>query len=155
MKYVHINNTEKSQVFSMGGAVTVAYTHNGPYIYAAFAFCSPEDNFSKKIGRVKSSGRHKGNHVEPIKLNEGETPYDAVWRYLVEDFKTHVPADNPKFSTSCLAPFWLQGEILSDLLFGALTSDVEDHECFCAECDCEKEEETTGTTETRIANRHY
>lgn len=145
MKYVHINN------FAMGGAVTAAYEHKGNYICTSFAFCSPEDNFSKKLGRIKSAGRYEGGKTEDILLKEDESPYDAVWRYLVEDFKNNVPADNPKFSTSCLAPFWLQGEILSDLLFGAVTSEVEDHECFCAECDCEKAEETT----ERVVSRHY
>ena len=57
-KFMHFRTEglELDSISSKGGA-TAAYVEKGGKIYAAFAFCNPDDNFNFRYGRAKAKGR--------------------------------------------------------------------------------------------------
>ena len=59
-KIAHIRLKKTDNTINSNGGVTVAYEKlaNNVYKYA-LAFCHPHDNFSKKQGRAKATGRLK------------------------------------------------------------------------------------------------
>ena len=58
VKFIHLRrrNIEDGSISNSGG-VTVAFREVGANIEYAIARCSPYDNFSKKLGRIKAEGR--------------------------------------------------------------------------------------------------
>lgn len=139
MRFAHLTN------FAMGGAVTVAYkfndVENSDGIVASFSFCSPNDQFVKATGRKKAEARFYGGlkHQHFIKL-VGSGVHESVMNYLTKDFMKKVgPGDG--YSYECVAPIWLQGEILSDILFGDpqnfhADNDEASQDCLCTDCNC-------------------
>lgn len=47
---------ERGNINSHAGA-TVATKVEGPFLYAAVAFCNPKDNYNSHYGRAKAQGR--------------------------------------------------------------------------------------------------
>lgn len=81
----HVRNIVDGKIDNMGGA-TIAYQEISPNIFKlAISRCHPKDNFDKKLGRIKSSGR----------LNSPDQSYiiDATWKELHEIF----PKDMEEF----------------------------------------------------------
>ena len=58
------------------GGMTVAYTpRDGGGVKFAFACCHPGDNFNKRIGRVKSSGR-LNSKIEALQFDGNLEEFD-------------------------------------------------------------------------------
>lgn len=75
------------------GKATAAYTVTGGRVFFTLAFCSPEDQFSRKIGRAIASGRmEKYGASEDIHLRD-DTPPDRQIREHVEGLvERHAPS---------------------------------------------------------------
>jgi hypothetical protein len=139
MRFAHLTN------FVMGGAITVAYEYNkeenSDGVIAAFSFCNPEDfhggeftKSNKSFGRNKAEGRFLGGQTHEIELI-GSGIHESVMVFLTKDFMNKVdPEEGIGYSYDCIAPLWLQGEILSDLMLGVAEDSHAD--CHCWNCDC-------------------
>jgi hypothetical protein len=58
IKFAHFRNFEFDGAVSNLGGVTMAYTQIGDCKFkVAYSWCSPNDNFNKKVGRIKAMGR--------------------------------------------------------------------------------------------------
>lgn len=56
--FKHARGKNPDGTISNMGGMTLAYTFlQGGYVKFAFAVCHPNDNFEKRIGRVKAAGR--------------------------------------------------------------------------------------------------
>lgn len=56
--YIHVRNRNHDGTIDNRGGTTVAFREIPEVgIEYAYAFCSPRDNFSRHLGRVKSAGR--------------------------------------------------------------------------------------------------
>lgn len=75
--------------FDQGGAFTAAISIEGALVRVAFAFCSPKDNFSKKKGRLISTGRlNAGKHPIEFLDNEKHPIKQQVLEYFWDDYVT-------------------------------------------------------------------
>lgn len=83
---------------SNGGVVTVALTSMERYVYAGAAYCSPSDQFAKKVGRTKATGRLTSNILRGYKLR----PYEGV-RATAEDALRETDRSMPRrwIETAC------------------------------------------------------
>ena len=72
VRFIHRRPTIDGKITNSGGC-TVAYREVDDGIEYAVAYCSPRDNFSRKIGRAKAGGRlnsDKHKAFERITLTE-------------------------------------------------------------------------------------
>lgn len=72
--YIHVRNRNHDGTIDNRGGTTVAFREVPEVgIEYAYAFCSPKDNFSRHLGRVKSSGRlnsPKSRHVSTLSYDD-------------------------------------------------------------------------------------
>jgi hypothetical protein len=146
MRFTHIRGIS-------GGNVTVAFEHDqekdaeGPKtITAAFAFCSPLDNFNKAKGRQIAEGRFnsgKTNTVELVDVSElpesRGTIAESVLNFLVIDTNPMKLAMEQRFDDDLVAPRWIQVSMMQELAQQLMSQQFASGEGCCEEegCDCE------------------
>lgn len=60
LKYAHLRTMSPLGVSGLGGAtVACEVSPEGFVLKAAASICNPRDNFSRKVGRIKATGRLK------------------------------------------------------------------------------------------------
>lgn len=86
----HIRDiNEDGKINNMGG-VTIAYQEVAPDVFKiATARCHPKDNFCKKVGRVKSTGRLNSTNLSYV--------VNITWASLHEQF----PKNLVEFNAAC------------------------------------------------------
>lgn len=87
IKYAHIKVVGRTPGWCVcrsqqRGHVTVAYEVEGTKLTMALAWCSPNDQFSKKVGRAISSGRLERG-VGYLEVDLTEDRYDQLSEYEV------------------------------------------------------------------------
>jgi hypothetical protein len=82
----HVRNIDgEGNVGNMGGA-TIAYQEIAPDVFKiAVAKCHPKDNFCKKIGRVKSTGRLNSTNLSYV-VNTDWASLHAQFPKNLEEF---------------------------------------------------------------------
>ena len=72
--YIHVRNRNHDGTIDNRGGTTVAFREVPEVgIEYAYAFCSPKDNFSRYLGRVKAEGRlnsTKRRHVSDLTYDD-------------------------------------------------------------------------------------
>jgi len=87
----HYPDGDNLKLSNMGG-VTVAFKYypetnnNNAFISWAASFCSPIDNFNKRLGRVKAEGRLQS----PKHMHHFSIPEDATVEYVMNEIKEQV-----------------------------------------------------------------
>jgi hypothetical protein len=78
--FKHVRGKNPDGTISNMGGMTLAYTFlQGGYVKFAVAVCHPNDNFEKRIGRVKSAGRLRSANYAIIRKFE---PRDDLNKFL-------------------------------------------------------------------------
>jgi len=76
VRYVYLRRQHTSR--NHGGVVTCAATLIDPNtLNVGFSFCSPKDEFVKKVGRNKAAGRMLSHHASTVPFH-GNTYRDIV-----------------------------------------------------------------------------
>jgi hypothetical protein len=72
VNFIHLRPNTAAGIPNSGGS-TIAFREVPEGIEYAQAWCSPKDNFSRAVGRVKAAGRlnsHKYRQVEQLTFEE-------------------------------------------------------------------------------------
>lgn len=70
VKFIHIRNKVGDKILNNGGT-TIAYQGLDPdTVRYAVAHCSPRDNFSKRLGRIKAQGRLDSDKLSVVVSRE-------------------------------------------------------------------------------------
>jgi hypothetical protein len=82
MRYLHLRRKDGDRILSTGG-ITVAYQYDSASKTLAFttARCSLADNYNKRYGRAKASGRfiaRKGDYKRTTILPDNVGPIDFL-----------------------------------------------------------------------------
>jgi len=150
MRFTHIRDIS-------GGNITLAFKHDqeqdfdGPKtITAAFAFCSPLDNFNKAKGRAIAEGRFNSGQTHTVELIDiSELPEEnrgvlaeSVLNFLVVDTNPMALAMSQNLSDEVVAPRWIQLSMLQELAAAMMDQQFaghahsHDHEHTCGEVGC-------------------
>jgi hypothetical protein len=132
------------------GNISVAYEHDQEKdfegqktITAAFAFCSPKDNFSRKKGRAIASGRFVHGDTHTVSIEEGGSIVESVKLFLQEDVDPNqlyedIVINGGTFRDDCVAPRWVQLSMLDQMAVEDLHKAMSVGGCSDPGCDeCE------------------
>lgn len=97
--FKHARGKNPDGTISNMGGITLAYTFfQGGYVKFAVAVCHPNDNFEKRIGRVKSAGRLRSAKHSLIGKFESRDDFNEFLRSFtyesLEDFRKTVGFPN-------------------------------------------------------------
>ena len=96
------------------GHVTVCYQFDQEKgaeqrsITASFAWCNPNDQFRKALGRLKSSKKHEAGSTHVIKLVEGLTITQSVQDYIMQNIDLQKMSIVGKADMNSFVPKWFQ-----------------------------------------------
>lgn len=84
MKFAHIRPPKVNGVTPSKGGITIAFNYEGNSCYSyACAYCHPNDNYNKRLGRAKAGGRlNSQKHVKY--LDNIDSPKELI-DILVQD----------------------------------------------------------------------
>lgn len=98
--FIHLRNRSESTVSNCGGA-TIAYreTDDGK-IEFAIARCMPNENFSRKEGRVRSAGRINSPRLRKVTGPMTEQEFRSKIYAVVDDEHSAYGSNHVRFTLS-------------------------------------------------------
>ena len=85
VNYIHQRLVRDGQILNNGGT-TIAFRELGDnQIEYALAHCSPKDNFSKALGRIKAEGR--------LNSPKYRVTIDSSWKEFINSYSVYFEAE--------------------------------------------------------------
>ena len=99
---------------AFGGRITVCYQFDQEKgadqrsVTASFAWCNPNDQFRKVLGRLKSSKKHEAGSTHVIQLVDGYTITQCVQNFIMQNVDLQKMSIVNKADLSSFVPKWFQ-----------------------------------------------
>lgn len=102
--YFHLRPVQGEQIYPCGG-ITVAFEYDAELklIFWSYSMCSMQDNFEKKLGRIKAKGRLSSyNWLQSFQITQETTVHKVIQTIKEKLFDLPKIKDSPLFYSNLI-----------------------------------------------------